>query len=155
MDVETIAKMLHEAGRAAVEKGHVVNRKECTNRSGLNNVICAHGMLLFIVRIYANGRVKTRETGETCPRCKGTGYEPFLEWNEITEEAREGRRDQARYLLPILVEPLEKKIAELEGKTIQAILKDDEEKKVVDLPLTDGQVNDLHSRIHVAKKNEL
>lgn len=54
MDVEELAKVLHEAGREAVLKGKVV--KKIPN-------------------------------------------EKFLEWNEITEDAREGRRIQARYLL--------------------------------------------------------
>ncbi len=53
IDVETLAKELHEAGRAAVESGATVNP--------------------------TGGR--------------------FLEWDEITEHAREGRRIQARHLL--------------------------------------------------------
>lgn len=53
IDVETLAKELHEAGRAAVEAGATVNP--------------------------TGGR--------------------FLEWDEISEHAREGRRIQARHLL--------------------------------------------------------
>ena len=53
LDVETLAKELHEAGRKAVEAGATVNP--------------------------TGGR--------------------FLEWDEITEHAREGRRIQARHLL--------------------------------------------------------
>lgn len=53
IDVETLARELHEAGRAAVEAGATVNP--------------------------TGGR--------------------FLEWDEITEAAREGRRIQARHLL--------------------------------------------------------
>lgn len=54
VDVEILASELHEAGRAAVEAGAVVNR---------------------------------------------VPGQPFLEWHQITEQAREGRRIQARYLL--------------------------------------------------------
>jgi hypothetical protein len=54
LEVETLAKALHEAGREAVEKGKVVNK--------------VHG-------------------------------QPFMGWDEITEDAREGRRIMARYLL--------------------------------------------------------
>lgn len=57
MDVETLARELHEAGREAVER-------KCT---------VGHSMM--------------------------DEDRPFLEWDEITEEAKEGRRIQARYLL--------------------------------------------------------
>ena len=53
IDVESLAKELHEAGRKAVESGATVNP--------------------------TGGR--------------------FLEWDEISEHAREGRRIQARHLL--------------------------------------------------------
>jgi hypothetical protein len=58
IDVETLARELHEAGRAAVEGGQTV---------------------------------AAEKFGETSRR--------FMDWNEITENAREGRRIQARYLL--------------------------------------------------------
>lgn len=58
ISVESLARELHEAGRAAVEMGATV----------------AAG----------NFGEKARK---------------FLEWDEITEEAREGRMIQARYLL--------------------------------------------------------
>jgi sugar phosphate isomerase/epimerase len=58
VDVETLARDLHEAGREAVEKGATV-------------AAAHHGE-------------KTRT---------------FLGWDEITEEARDGRRIQARWLL--------------------------------------------------------
>jgi hypothetical protein len=58
IDIEILAKELHEAGREAVVKGATVAADH-------------HGE-------------KTRT---------------FLEWDEITENAREGRRIQARYLL--------------------------------------------------------
>lgn len=58
MDVETLARELHEAGREAVEKGATV----AADKFG----------------------EKTRT---------------FLSWDEITENAREGRRIQAGYLL--------------------------------------------------------
>ena len=58
MDVETLAKELHEAGRQAVIAGATVAADH-------------HGE-------------KTRT---------------FLEWDDITENSREGRRIQARYLL--------------------------------------------------------
>lgn len=58
MNVETLAKELHEAGRAAVESGQTV---------------------------------AAEKFGDPSRR--------FLEWDEITEPAREGRRIQARYLL--------------------------------------------------------
>jgi len=58
VSIEELAKVLHEAGRIAVERGNTV----------------AHDKF---------GEVSTK----------------FLEWNEITENAREGRRIQARYLL--------------------------------------------------------
>lgn len=54
MNVETLARELHEAGREAVEKGKLV---------------------------------------------KKIPGERFLEWDEITDDAREGRKIQARYLL--------------------------------------------------------
>ena len=57
LDVETLAKELHEAGREAV-------LKKCT---------VGHSMM--------------------------DEDRPFLEWDEITEEAKEGRRIQARYFL--------------------------------------------------------
>lgn len=53
-DVVRLAKIFHEAGREAVEKGAVINKNPSQR---------------------------------------------FLEWDEITEVAREGRRIQARYLL--------------------------------------------------------
>ena len=58
MEIEQLAKELHEAGREAVEK-----RKTVVSSLGL----------------------KTPNK--------------FLEWDEITEDAKEGRRIQARYLL--------------------------------------------------------
>jgi len=58
MNVETLAKILHEAGREAVLKNKVVKKD---------------GAPL--------GQIK------------------FLEWNELTVDAQEGRRIQARYIL--------------------------------------------------------
>lgn len=58
IEVEQLAKELHEAGREAVEKGATVAADH-------------HGE-------------KTRK---------------FLAWDEISENAREGRRIQARYLI--------------------------------------------------------
>jgi len=58
VDVESLARELHEAGREAVEKGATV----AADKFG----------------------EKTRT---------------FLSWDELTENAREGRRIQARYLL--------------------------------------------------------
>ena len=61
MDVEILAKELHEAGREAVLKGKTV--------------------------------------AKTMPEINLVAPVKFLEWNEITEDAKEGRRIQARYLL--------------------------------------------------------
>lgn len=58
MDVEKLARELHEAGRAAVEAGQTV----------------AHGKF-------------------------GEKARKFIEWGDLDEAAREGRRVQARYLL--------------------------------------------------------
>ncbi len=58
MNIEDLAKELHEAGREAVEKGATV----ASDKFG----------------------EKTRT---------------FMGWDEITENAREGRRIQAKYLL--------------------------------------------------------
>lgn len=58
MDVETLAKALHEAGRAAV-LANKVHKKD--------------GAPVGAIR--------------------------FFEWDEISEDAREGRRIQARWLL--------------------------------------------------------
>lgn len=58
MEIEQLARDLHEAGRAAVEAGNTV----------------AHSNF-------------------------GEQARKFLEWDEITEEAREGRRIQARWIL--------------------------------------------------------
>ena len=67
MDIETLAKELHEAGRAAVEAGNTVAAEKF-----------------------------------------GEQTRKFLEWDEMTEVAREGRRIQARYLLArYTIEPFE------------------------------------------------
>jgi hypothetical protein len=58
MDVEILAKALHEAGREAVEKGATVAADKF-----------------------------------------GEQTRTFLSWEEISENAKEGRRIQARYLL--------------------------------------------------------
>lgn len=58
IDVETLAKELHEAGRKAVEARATVAQEH-------------HKDKVF----------------------------PFIEWDDLTEHAREGRRIQARYLL--------------------------------------------------------
>ena len=58
IDVESLAKELHEAGREAVEAGATVAQEH-------------H---------------------------KGKAF-PFIEWDDLTEHAREGRRIQARHLL--------------------------------------------------------
>jgi len=58
MEIEDLAKELHEAGREAVEKGATV----ASDKFG----------------------EKTRT---------------FISWNDITENAKEGRRIQSRYLL--------------------------------------------------------
>lgn len=58
IDVETLAKELHEAGREAVKAGATVSHEH-------------HKDKVF----------------------------PFIEWDDLTEHAREGRRIQARYLL--------------------------------------------------------
>ena len=58
MDIEILAKALHEAGRAAVEAGNTVAAEKF-----------------------------------------GEQTRKFIEWDEMTEVAREGRRIQARYLL--------------------------------------------------------
>ena len=58
MDIEILAKELHEAGRAAVEAGNTVAAEKF-----------------------------------------GEQTRKFIEWDELTEVAREGRRIQARYLL--------------------------------------------------------
>jgi hypothetical protein len=60
MEKEQLAKILHEAGRAAVLANKVVKK-------------------------------------DGAP----LGHIKFLEWNEITEDAREGRRIQAEYILNI------------------------------------------------------
>ena len=67
MNIEELAKELHEAGREAVEKGATV---ESEHFSYTQN---------------------------------------FLTWEDISENAREGRRIQARYLLSrYAIEPLKK-----------------------------------------------
>jgi len=58
IDTEELAKVLHEAGRAAVESGNTVAAEKFGD--------------------------KTRR---------------FLEWDEVTEAVREGRRIQSRFIL--------------------------------------------------------
>lgn len=58
IDVETLAKELHEAGREAVKAGATVAQEHHKDE-----------------------------------------VHSFIEWNDLTEHAREGRRIQARYLL--------------------------------------------------------
>jgi hypothetical protein len=98
MNVEKFAKMLHESGREPVEKGKVLNPMKCTNIYGGNRSICLGGELHLIVRIYMNGHVKTKATGEKCPRCNGTGLEPFIDWNSLTTNVQEGRAMQAQFI---------------------------------------------------------
>ena len=71
MDVETLAKSLHEAGREAVEKQAVVNPNIHTH---------------------------------------------FLEWDELKEHMKEGRRIQARYLLTqFIIEPINPQSPYIQG----------------------------------------
>jgi hypothetical protein len=48
-----------------------------------------------------------RECDETCPRCGGTGFVPFPSWDEISDDAREGRRASARYINEEAIKPIE------------------------------------------------
>jgi hypothetical protein len=117
MDIEKLARILHDSGREAVERGKLLNKASCKNNDVSSRLVCIDGDLHSITRFYMNGRLKTRATGEKCPRCNGTGYEPFLEWAEITDEAREGRLIQARYINEKVIEPLEKALKD--EKTLQ------------------------------------
>jgi len=72
MEIEELAKALHEAGREAVLKGKTV--------------------------------------AKSMPEMNLQAPPKFLEWNEITEDAKEGRRIQARYLIDrFVIYPKKKK----------------------------------------------
>jgi hypothetical protein len=87
MDVETLAKLLHKASE---------NNRKCRYHDWINGV-----------EVYCDGEGNVwrdaggfgRDNNEKCPRCKGTGLEPFFEWNDITEIQRENYRIQARFIL--------------------------------------------------------
>lgn len=90
--IEDFAKLIHDADREAVEKGKMLMRKKCSYVHSVMSIFCEEGEL------YKGDDFYAKATGETCPRCNGTGFEPFLSWNEITDDAMEGRRIQARFI---------------------------------------------------------
>ena len=100
--IDQLARDLHEAGREAVEKGNVLNRKPCTFRN--ENIVNVHGEVFDLVCVEGNIFIKKAKTSELiptddkCGRCKGSGFEPFLDWDEISEDARNGRISMARYI---------------------------------------------------------
>lgn len=90
IDVEELAKILHDAGREAVEKGKVVMRKKCTytkafkGDSVLNTgtLVCHAG---FLDEELLEGSALI-PSGKKCPRCNGSGFEPFLTWDGVKSE---------------------------------------------------------------------
>lgn len=95
--IEELAKLLHEAGRKPVELGHVV-------KQSITFKCCACG------EDYHQGEAGIHHDPErfACPACHkewviampvNGKVEKFLSWDEISEAAREGRRDQARFLV--------------------------------------------------------
>lgn len=82
MNVEKLAKILHEAGREAV----LVNKVHKPDGAPVGQII-------------------------------------FKEWDEISEDAREGRRIQARYLNEHVILPLKQQIEQLKDRIQE--MKDD------------------------------
>ena len=71
---------------------------------------------------------------QKCPRCHGSGFEPFLSWEELTGDAREGRRIQAEHVNEIVILPLENEIHEMEERIRQ--LNDELKKYKAMIPIT-------------------
>jgi len=127
MDIEELSRILHDGNKKAVEQGSVLSRKKCTYVLPMVNpvvygerYICDGGELFHAQGCDDGICTKTR-LGKKCPRCGGSGFEPFLTWDEITDEAREGRRIQANHVNDAVILPLENEIHELEERIHQLI----------------------------------
>jgi hypothetical protein len=98
IETEELARMFYESGREIVENSGRKDRDVCSYRVQDEHghvIVCDGGGLWDRMH---DGALYRRK-GEVCPRCGGTGIEPFLSWDELSGDARESWRIRARYLL--------------------------------------------------------
>lgn len=98
MDIEALAKVLHEAyGKAASESGRASGTRCAYQRKDPdgNVVYCVNGLL---EKWFADRHHE--KIGEVCPCCLGDDLEwPSTPWERISELLKQTRRIQARILL--------------------------------------------------------
>lgn len=95
MNIEELSKILHEGTRTFV-KGKEITRDRCTFYQIFNHKIirCINGQLFE----YLSTPNFNFPMHEECKECQGTGYKLFIPWENLTEEQREGIRNQAAFL---------------------------------------------------------
>lgn len=77
--IEQLARDMHESMRIPIEAGKVLYRKPCIACTGLP-------------------REYQARHGTTCEHCKGTGFEPFEEFDQLPPIVKEGRIMAAKWL---------------------------------------------------------
>lgn len=119
MDNEILALILHAGNRKAVEQGNVLSRKKCTYMQPATDpdgegecCICEGGELYHTYGYGSYDAIKTK-LGKKCPHCGGTGFEPFIEWIDLSPDVKKGRRIQALHVNEAVIAPLEKIIMDL------------------------------------------
>lgn len=103
MDVEKLAELFHEASYEVDKQ----NKKKCTYNDYTKNGVeiwCENG------EVYRDAGGFGRSNDEKCPRCKGTGLEPYTEWNDLDEKTRENYRIQAQFINDKLLLPMFEKV---------------------------------------------
>ena len=93
--LDDLAIALHLSSRVSYNAGKAAFARPCFYRSDDGNFACIKGRLEELAR----GGTTANDTGELCPHCKGTGYEPFREWENLTDAEVEGYHMQAKDLI--------------------------------------------------------
>lgn len=144
MKIEKLAQLLHEAAYEVLKQKKQKCRYHDYTKNG-DDLECENGM---VDRYLVWGGVK--ETGKQCPRCKGTGLEPFTPWNELEEYERKNYWTQAAFIHDHLLVPMFDKI-EKATTNLGKYLNDDNGE---DISLGQDVLNILAGILDLGEKNE-
>ena len=105
MNIETLAKAVHDAFEDVVNAGIVLHREPCKfceyrddDHGNIEEIHCDNGVL---ARVGSSGilyDIIEHQDVVKCDRCSGTGFEPFVKWEDIPAHVHDGRMVMARAL---------------------------------------------------------
>jgi len=105
MNIETLAKAVHDSFEKVVDAGLVLHREPCkfveyrdNNHGGIEEVRCDNGIL---ARVGSSGMlydIIEHQDVVKCDHCGGSGFEPFTKWNDIPAMVQQGRLVMAKTL---------------------------------------------------------